>query len=264
MNRDTWKRRLQERPDRPQGRQHRQLDVLLALADLLDARTGTGNVSVLEAAKAAGVGERTARRALAWAVQAGALERSSRGRGRGLADSVASAWRLAASETPCLAASLERLAANSPGLAANSTKAPDTTSARDGGPDDDERAASAAAIAQKHDWSADHAARVVEAVLAKASGPVKNPAAYVLAVIKRRPESWGPDARRWRPKASTGKRAQKKPDKAEVAKFRKWAAKQPPCPDGYPGGDLIGAGGVICPICRDRGDGHLPAEEAST
>ena len=42
MTRDTWKRHLQERPDRPQGRQHRQLDVLLALADQLDAKTGDG------------------------------------------------------------------------------------------------------------------------------------------------------------------------------------------------------------------------------
>jgi hypothetical protein len=119
VTRAGWLQRLQEHPDRPQGRQRRQLDVLIALADLLDAETGSGQVSVLEVAKAAGVGERTARRALAWAVRAGVLQRSLRGRGRGAAEAAVSAWQLAVSEKPRLAANSENLAANSRGLAAN-------------------------------------------------------------------------------------------------------------------------------------------------
>ena len=129
LTRDTWKRQLQEHADRPTGRQHRQLDALLALADLVDATTGKGNVSVLELAKAAGLSERTARRALAWAIQAGMIQRSCRGRGRGTATSAVSAWQLAAPRTPRLAASPERLAANSTKVAKPGRR----TKARSGG-----------------------------------------------------------------------------------------------------------------------------------
>jgi hypothetical protein len=122
VTRAQWVRQLAEHPDRPQGRQHRQLDALIVLAGLLDAKTGQGDVPVLELAKATGVSERTARRALAWAVQAGVIQRSRRGRGAGTATATASAWQLAVPRTPRLAASPERLAANSRGLAANSTK----------------------------------------------------------------------------------------------------------------------------------------------
>lgn len=45
VSRDAWLRQLAEHPDRPQGRQHRQLDALLALADQLDQNTGEGTAS---------------------------------------------------------------------------------------------------------------------------------------------------------------------------------------------------------------------------
>ena len=100
MNRDTWKRQLQERPDRPCGRQHRQLDALLALADQLDATTGKGNVSVLELAKAAGVSERTAKRAITWARTAGLLKQTSRGHRLGDGTAAASGWLLLGESEP--------------------------------------------------------------------------------------------------------------------------------------------------------------------
>ena len=121
VTRATWLRQLEEHPDRPRGRQHRQFDALVALADLVDVKTGKGDVSVLELAMAAAASERTARRALAWAMQAGMIQRSCRGRGRGTATSAVSAWQLAVPKTPRLAANSERLAANSRGLAAPST-----------------------------------------------------------------------------------------------------------------------------------------------
>jgi hypothetical protein len=50
---------------------------------------------------------------------------------------------------------------------------------------------------------------------------------------------------------SERKGAKRKDAQAEIARFRNWAAKQPPCPDGMPGGDLIGPDGVApCPLCR--------------
>ena len=87
VTRAAWLRQLEEHPDRPRGRQHRQFDALVALADLVDVKTGKGDVSVLELAMAAAASERTARRALAWAMQAGMIQRSCRGRGRGTATS---------------------------------------------------------------------------------------------------------------------------------------------------------------------------------
>lgn len=146
VTRAAWLRQLQEHPDRPQGRQHRQLDALLALADLLDAKTGTGQVSVLEVAKAAGVGERTARRVLAWAVETGVLQRSCRGRGRGSAKAAVSGWQLAVSTTPNLAANPESLAASSGRLAANSPKAPHAPAKRP-------KKASKAEIAEFRKWA---------------------------------------------------------------------------------------------------------------
>ena len=94
MTRDTWKRQLQEHPDRPQGRQRRQLDVLFALADQLDAKTGEGNASVLDLAKAAGVSERTARRAIGWATTSGLLRRTDRGHHRWDGTTAPSGWQL--------------------------------------------------------------------------------------------------------------------------------------------------------------------------
>jgi hypothetical protein len=129
--------------------------------------------------------------------------------------------------------------------------------AKYGGPDDfdddDGSIAAAAAVAQEYDWPAEHAKRVAGAVLAKAPGLVSNPAGYVLAAVKKNPKGYAPDAARWRPKDHGGKTAaaKAKATKAEITEFRKWAAKQPPCPDGMPGGDLIGPDGVApCPLCR--------------
>lgn len=94
VTRAVWLRQLQEHPDRPQGRQRRQLDVLVALADQLDAKSGEGHVAVLELVKIAGVSERTVKRSLGWARGAGLLERTSRGHHLGDGTTSASGWRL--------------------------------------------------------------------------------------------------------------------------------------------------------------------------
>ena len=94
LTRAVWLARLQERPDRPQGRQRRQLDVLLALADQLDAETGEGAVSLLELVKAAGVSERTTRRAIGWATTSGLLRRTARGHRLGDGMTAPSSWLL--------------------------------------------------------------------------------------------------------------------------------------------------------------------------
>lgn len=65
------------------------------------------------------------------------------------------------------------------------------------------------------------------------------------------------------PKApgSAAKRPGRKATKAEITEFRKWASRQPSCPDGMPGGDLIGPDGVApCPLCRQA----TSAESATT
>jgi len=120
--------------------------------------------------------------------------------------------------------------------------------------DDDARAAAAAAVADKYAWPLHHAERVVAAAIAKSHDPVNDPVKYVLASVRRSPASWAPDAARWRLEDRGGKTAaakSAKATKAEIAEFRKWAAKQPSCPDGMPGGDLIGPDGVApCPLCR--------------
>ena len=79
-----------------------------------------------------------------------------------------------------------------------------------------------------------------------------------IRLIKRDgPASWAPDAARWRPKGSTSKRARQE----DVAKFRDWAKKQPACPDGMPGGDLIGPDGVApCPLCRQATSAESPPQ----
>jgi DNA-binding transcriptional ArsR family regulator len=100
VTRAAWLRQLQEHPDRPQGRQHRQLDVLVALADQLDAKTGKGNVSVLELAKITGVSERTVKRSLGWARGAGLLERTSRGHRLGDGKTSASEWQMVGRSEP--------------------------------------------------------------------------------------------------------------------------------------------------------------------
>jgi hypothetical protein len=120
--RAEWKRYLQERPDRPQGRQRRQADVLLALADMLDAETGEGHVPVLELAKAAGVSETVAKRAITWARTSGLLERTSRGHRLGDGATVASGWRLLLGE-------IQPQQVSSPPQQANS--APQQVSSRD-------------------------------------------------------------------------------------------------------------------------------------
>jgi hypothetical protein len=51
------------------------------------------------------------------------------------------------------------------------------------------------------------------------------------------------------------KRAKRQADKAEVARFRTLASKQPECEHGQPGGDLIGPDGIApCPFCRNQLD----------
>lgn len=122
MIRAGWKRQLQERPDRPQGRQRRQLDVLLALADQLDAETGEGHVAVLELAKAAGVGERTVRRAISWASTSGLLEQTSRGHRLGDGSTAASGW--------LLLGEAQRQPANSPPQPANPSGQPVSSQAQ--------------------------------------------------------------------------------------------------------------------------------------
>jgi hypothetical protein len=183
VTRAAWLRQLEERPDRPQGRQRRQLDVLLALADQLDAKTGEGNVSVLELAKAAGVSERTTRRAIGWATTSGLLRRTARGHRLGDGTAASSGWLLL----------------GKPAQPANSPPEP--------------------------------------------ANPAPQPA--------NSPRASGTAAKRPGWKAT----------KAEITEFRKWASRQPPCPDGMPGGDLIGPDGVApCPLCRQA----TSAESATT
>jgi hypothetical protein len=97
VTRDTWKCQLQDHPDCPQGRG--QLAVLTALADQLNARTGQGAGSVHELAKAAGVSDRTAKRALVWAKTAGLLEQTKRGHHLWDGTGAPSRWRLLAART---------------------------------------------------------------------------------------------------------------------------------------------------------------------
>ena len=100
MTRAAWLRQLQEHPDRPQDRQRRQLDVLAALADQLDADTGEGTVALLELVKAAGVSERTVRRAIGWAMASGLLRRTARGHRLGDGTTAASGWLLLGEAEP--------------------------------------------------------------------------------------------------------------------------------------------------------------------
>ena len=185
VTRAAWLRQLEERPDRPQGRQRRQLDVLLALADQLNATTGEGHVSQLELAKAAGVSERTTRRAIGWATTSGLLRRTARGHRLGDGTTAQSGWLLLGKPAP--------QPVSPPSQPANPSPQP----------------------------------------VNSAPQPVNSPKARGTAA--KRP----------------GRKATKAEIKAQVAEFRKWAAKQPPCPDGMPGGDLIGPDGVApCPLCR--------------
>ena len=88
-----------------------------------------------------------------------------------------------------------------------------------------------------------------------------HPERYVLRSVQKNPDSWVPGAARWRSKDSASKRVRQEADKAAVARFRAWASKQPACPDGMPGGDLIGPDGVApCPFCRQA----TSAESATT
>lgn len=90
-------------------------------------------------------------------------------------------------------------------------------------------------------------------MVARAKDPVGDPERYVLTSTRRNPESWAPDAARWRTKGSTTKTTKQKADKALVARFRAWASKQPPCEHGQHGGDLIGPDGIApCPLCRQE------------
>ena len=97
VTRGAWLHRLEQHPDCPQGRG--QLAVLTALADQLDARTGQGTASVLDVAKAAGVSDRTAKRALVWAKTADLLEQTRRGHHLWDGTGAPSRWRLLAPRT---------------------------------------------------------------------------------------------------------------------------------------------------------------------
>ena len=123
VTRAAWLRELQERPDRPQGRQRRQLDVLVALADQLDPETGEGHVSLLALAKAAGVSERTAKRAIMWARAEGLLKQISRGHRLGDGTTAASGWLLLGESLPQGANSPSQ-EVNSRSQRANSAKVP--------------------------------------------------------------------------------------------------------------------------------------------
>ena len=99
-----------------------------------------------------------------------------------------------------------------PSTAAFDGQSPPSTSpkpAKYGGPDlrpddDDARAAAAAALAEKYDWPLDHCERVVDAVVAKSTEPVRDPMRYVVIVsVPKNPASWAPDAPRWQPKDGT-------------------------------------------------------------
>jgi hypothetical protein len=180
VTRAAWLRQLQEHSDRPHGRQRRQLDALLALADQLDAETGEGTASILDVAKAAGTSERTTRRAIDWATTSGLLRRTARGHRLGDGTTASSSWLLL----------------GEPAQPANSLPEP---------------------------------ANPAPQPVSSRSQPANSPKAP----------------------GTVAKRPGRKATKAEIAEFRKWAAKQPPCPDGMPGGDLIGPDGVApCPLCR--------------
>jgi len=97
VTRTAWLRCLEQHPDCPQGRG--QLAVLTALADQLDSRTGQGAASVHDVAKAAGVSERTAKRALVLAKTAGLLEQTKRGHHLWDGTGAPSRWRLLAART---------------------------------------------------------------------------------------------------------------------------------------------------------------------
>jgi hypothetical protein len=190
VTRAAWLRQLEERPDRPQGRQRRQLDALLALAGQLDAETGEGAASMLEVAKAAGTSERTIRRAIDWATTSGLLRRTARGHRLGDGTTASSGWLLLGKPSQ---------PANSPPEPAN--PAPQPASSR--------------------------------------PQPANSPKAP----------------------GTAAKRPGRKATKAEITEFRKWASRQPACPDGMPGGDLIGPDGVApCPLCRQA----TSAESATT
>lgn len=112
VTRDTWKCQLQDHPDCPQGRG--QLAVLTALADQMDARTGQGAASVVDVAKAAGVSERTAKRALVWAKTAGLLEQTKRGHHLWDGTGAPSRWRLLRASTTQGDSQSDRQGANAP------------------------------------------------------------------------------------------------------------------------------------------------------
>jgi hypothetical protein len=185
VTRAAWLRQLQEHPDRPHGRQRRQLDALLALADQLDAETGEGAASILDVAKAAGTtSERTTRRAIGWATASGLLRRTARGHRLGDGTTAPSGWLLL----------------GKPAQPVNSATEPANPAPQ-----------------------------------AASSRPQPVSSSKVPSTAAKRP----------------GRKVTKAEMKVEIAEFRKWAAKQPPCPDGMPGGDLIGPDGVApCPLCR--------------
>lgn len=146
--------------------------------------SGEGTASILDVAKAAGVSERTTRRAIGWATTSGLLRRTARGHRLGDGTTASSGWLL-----------LGEPAQPANSLPQPADPAPQPASSR--------------------------------------SQPANSPKA--------------PDTGAKRP----GRKATKAEVKAAVATFRAWAAKQPPCPDGTPGGDLTGPDGVApCPLCR--------------
>jgi hypothetical protein len=90
----VWQQKLRACPYRPRGRQRRQFDALVTLAELLNWPTGTGFASVGQIAKGADVSESTAKRATAWAQEAGWLRKKTRGHNVGDGTDSANEWVL--------------------------------------------------------------------------------------------------------------------------------------------------------------------------
>ena len=234
----------------------------------LDFGTGAGYCSIETLVKGTAWSESTVKRALARGQKKSHIERTRRGNRSGDGALVASEWRVLYPSSTGHGRPVEESVGVtgdlSSGLDGSQTGFLQVTPEPPTGSTGVvvARAAAIAAVAEKYGWPAEHASRIANSILDSAmerGTVVTDPVKYVLGSVRRNPQSWAPDARRWRPKGSTSKTAEQTANKAEVAKFRAGLYKQPPCPDGYPGGNLPGPDGkVTCPYCR------LKAEEAST
>src|SRR5262249_48335397 len=101
----VWLTAVRDHPGRPRGRS-RCFEVLTMLALRLDWGTGTGYASTGQLMADTGAGERTVRRALDWAQQAGLLVRTRRGHRLGNGQVIASEWALALPSQPVTKAGL--------------------------------------------------------------------------------------------------------------------------------------------------------------